>query len=289
MSNIAVYSPSDPTVANRVLHYFTSVNTPDYDSENNKLVNPDVSGLSGVPYYYWKFDGDDGLEEMSVGEKALIDSILFSTAEDIQRVEVIEDRTGCTEGTFQGCMWEWAVPDEIGWHKLTATEETSSDPLKFPFDIAMLYASWSCDSSNVGDLGKFVAGEWTAIGAITQNVSADDTVINVSSTVTENVCKGCDLKVDDEIFSRMVSKSVSGGTITLESGATDSHTAGAYVYARKVVARRIYFDNQQVCRFDFGGNRIGGTRLPANTEANLWYYNADGAEKKFRLYIEYVI
>jgi hypothetical protein len=262
-----------------------------YQIDASSTVTVGVQGIdrSGDVLDIWMKDA------LSSGEEDALDALVAAHDGEtlpenaVMTVEILEDRTRSTEGTFQGCMWEWTIPDSTGWHKLTATEETDSDPLKFPFDIAMLYASWSCDSNNVGDRGKFVAGEWTAIGAITQNVAVDDTVINVSSTVTANVCKACDLKVDSEEFSRMASKSVGDGTITLESGATAAHTAGAYVYARKVIARRIYFENQQGCRFDFGGNRIGGTRLPANTEANLWYYNADGASKKFRLYVEYVI
>lgn len=73
MSNIVIYDPSDQTVANRVTQYFKSVNTPDYDGESNKLVNPDLSGVSGVNRIYWKVSGSD-VVEMTAEEKTAIDS-----------------------------------------------------------------------------------------------------------------------------------------------------------------------------------------------------------------------
>ncbi len=83
MANIVVYSPSDPIVANRVIHYFPSANTPDYDSEPNKLVDPDLSALTNVSILYWKYNGS-GVVEMNSEEKRLMANLVFSE-EDIGR------------------------------------------------------------------------------------------------------------------------------------------------------------------------------------------------------------
>lgn len=67
MANVILYDPGDATVANRVTSYLTSVNTPDYTS--NSLINPDLSGVSGVEQRFWKVS-DGTVIEMSVSDKS---------------------------------------------------------------------------------------------------------------------------------------------------------------------------------------------------------------------------
>lgn len=81
MANIVIYDPSDVTVANKVIEFRRSVNTPDFAGEPNKVVNPDLSALwtEGtnafiVPFQYWKYDGVSDIVEMSQGEKDAIDA-----------------------------------------------------------------------------------------------------------------------------------------------------------------------------------------------------------------------
>lgn len=75
MANIALYNPS-AVVVNQVTTYLLSVNTPDYDSEPNKVVNPDLSALTGIPMKWWKVD-TGVVVEMSSGEKDTIDNSLL--------------------------------------------------------------------------------------------------------------------------------------------------------------------------------------------------------------------
>lgn len=72
MSNIILYDPEDVVVANRVTHYLQSVNTPDYDDVIYKLVNPDMSLVSGVSQKYWKVVSEE-VVEMSQAEKDAVD------------------------------------------------------------------------------------------------------------------------------------------------------------------------------------------------------------------------
>lgn len=70
MSNIFVYEPAGEVSGQGIYH--RSVNTPDYDAETNKLVNPDVSALSAVPEKYWK-ESSSSVVEMTAGEKTTVD------------------------------------------------------------------------------------------------------------------------------------------------------------------------------------------------------------------------
>lgn len=75
MANIAIYNPSS-VVANQVIQYVTSVNTPDYDYESNKLVNPDLSSVVDQPMKWWKVSGGS-VVLMSSGEQATVDAALL--------------------------------------------------------------------------------------------------------------------------------------------------------------------------------------------------------------------
>ena len=61
-----------PNISGVIYEYKTSVNTPDY-STDDWLINPDVSGLSSVEKKYWKVSGSD-VVEMSAGEKDTVDA-----------------------------------------------------------------------------------------------------------------------------------------------------------------------------------------------------------------------
>ena len=74
MSKIVVYDPSDPTVAGRVTQYNKSAHTPDYDGESNKLVDPDLDAVNGVPLQYWKHS-TGSVVEMSQPEKDAVDAL----------------------------------------------------------------------------------------------------------------------------------------------------------------------------------------------------------------------
>lgn len=66
MANIAIFKP------NQQPQYLTSVNTPDYSSDPDVIVNPDISAVQNVPLKYWKRVGNQ-VKEMTLAEKAQVD------------------------------------------------------------------------------------------------------------------------------------------------------------------------------------------------------------------------
>jgi hypothetical protein len=73
MSQVVIFLPSDPTVANRAKEFLPSANTPDYSGNTDALINPDLSSVAGVAVKYWKRSGNS-VVEMSAGEKASLDT-----------------------------------------------------------------------------------------------------------------------------------------------------------------------------------------------------------------------
>lgn len=65
MADIVTFNPNQ---------YLKSVNTSDYTESSNVLINPDVSAVKSVPLKYWKKGTGNEVAEMSIAEKALVDS-----------------------------------------------------------------------------------------------------------------------------------------------------------------------------------------------------------------------
>jgi len=72
MSNIAIFNPG-AVVANQVVEYKISVNTPDYENDPLVVINPDLSLLESVPMKYWVVN-DGVVVEMTPEQKTAVDS-----------------------------------------------------------------------------------------------------------------------------------------------------------------------------------------------------------------------
>lgn len=98
-------------VLNRTtLQYLQSVNTPDYPI-GDWVINPDLSGVVGVPQKYWKLTGDV-VSEMTQPEKDAVDAaeaaaVLFTSAE----AEQIDDFE--TAGTAYATVLTLAPPNSF--------------------------------------------------------------------------------------------------------------------------------------------------------------------------------
>lgn len=86
MADIVIFDPLDSVVAGRVTDYLQSVNTPDYDSVADKVVNPDLSALEAVPVKYWKHDSGSIVEMIQAEKDAWDNSV--ATALNLNRREL---------------------------------------------------------------------------------------------------------------------------------------------------------------------------------------------------------
>ena len=75
-----------------IYNYLRSVHTPDFDPAD-WLINPDLSGVSGVPEKYWKVSGDS-VVEMSQAEKDAVDAANAPFDELMQAYSEIETQNG---------------------------------------------------------------------------------------------------------------------------------------------------------------------------------------------------
>ena len=85
MSNIARFRQGQTP------EYLKSVNTPDYSSDPDVIVNPDISSVQNVPLKYWKRNLN-AVVEMSQSEKNVVDQKQIDDKEAmIQSLESIRE------------------------------------------------------------------------------------------------------------------------------------------------------------------------------------------------------
>lgn len=88
MAIIIKYDPADPVVANRVTEY-VGLGDPNFYS-NPKLINPNLSGVSGVSQKFWKVDAG-AVVEMTAGEK---DDVIEAEEEENEASTKIQEVQG---------------------------------------------------------------------------------------------------------------------------------------------------------------------------------------------------
>ena len=163
MANIIVYDPSDVNVAYRVTSYHRSAHTPDYDAEVNKLVNPDVSGVSGVQQKYWKVSGSPlAVVEMTPSEKITIDAGSSLFKRQVHNLLTFAKSTR-----------------KSSWTRVEMFVYEGSDEMGVPYEIeAIGYA----DSGATGDLRIFDKTNGNVVGTATITNTSEDkipvTIIN---------------------------------------------------------------------------------------------------------------
>jgi hypothetical protein len=79
-----------------------SINTPDY-STDDWLINPDLSGVSGIDCWYWKVTGtppSGTVEEMTSGEKDAVDASRLASAKATRKPELADEGDSYVEERY---------------------------------------------------------------------------------------------------------------------------------------------------------------------------------------------
>ena len=175
----------------------------------------------------------------------------------------------------------------------TANLGWNTKDFSWPINISALSYEFNVGTANVGDKIEIEVAPDTAVGALTQDVAINDTVLHVSSTVFDLIKRGYDVHLDDgvqaqERLGRCVDFDPVAGTVTVENGSTKAFAAATptTVQISVYVTRNLQFF--QTGRAVVGESKIGGTLVPAGRIVRIWYYNADGATKNFVLHFDYL-
>ena len=158
MSNIVLYDPDSSVVANRATNYLLSVNTPDYTSNPDALINPDLSSVSGIAFKYWMYDGT-GLVEMPASDRTSVDNLLIAKNNPEKNFKVI---TYTTNKRLKKETWyevdngdeSYSVKSEEYEYFYQGSSLVSKVTTTFGYDESELSVETFCYYKN--DLGQFI-------------------------------------------------------------------------------------------------------------------------------------
>ena len=172
--------------------------------------------------------------------------------------------------------------------KITAIAgQTTCQIVSWPYPISVLQSFFITDGTHEGDVIDVTIGPNTTIGSITENVAVDDTVVNVSLTVVQNISLGYDFIINSDNLGKVTEIDPNALTITIDSGSTNSYTSGDSVKTQVSSIEALELDSISE-RYTIGGSKTGGKYLPANTNVEVCYTNNGVSDITFRYQIEYL-
>jgi len=161
----------------------------------------------------------------------------------------------------------------------------------WPIDIRIWRAEFFPQDSMIGDSLTVVNSPNTVVGVITEAAAASDTVLTVSSTVTDNVSEGYFVKISNGVttndLGRITQVNKVAGTITVETAVTDSFTElVTSVIINPIMIKDLPIDHNKV-PYTFNDKGLRAALLPKNTVMRLIYTNNSTAAKTWYWKLEY--
>jgi hypothetical protein len=187
------------------------------------------------------------------------------------------DATASTTTTFD---YSWPIPVgilSVAFHPLGAQKPDGT---------------WDADESQEGDTFSICIAPDTTIGAITANVAASATIIDVQQSVIDNIKIGYYVKLTDgtntDDCGRVLSIDSVNLKITVETATTNAFEAATPTYVQMTVYMIKDFEIGYLGRYSIGDDKIGASHLTANTVARVNYVNNTAAQKRVRFLVEYL-
>ncbi len=201
-----------------------------------------------------------------------LDSVKISQKYN-DRVIAEEISTGYFESQHIPMNIPSGTPGDITEHDVT-----------WPMDILLWKTYLTPTPDMIGDFISVLAAPETTVGAITAPVNIGDTVLNVSSTVTDNVWRGFLITLDDgtnkDVLGRCTAVDAGAGTITVTTPTSFGFAIGTPVKISIYVLDSIYIADTNI--IDIGAKGFRGKRVDDGTILRIYYTNNSGTSKIFR-------
>lgn len=220
-------------------------------------------------YQYWWLDQNQSEPTTCPNNSAHTITTVLTKIVQTRNAEVFEIKQEATP-TGGNYMWDTQVFTALA-------DQITEFSFSYPMDVSVLEAQFTSGEENVGDTWSWVISPNTTVGALTANVAIDDTVINVTSTVTANINVGFYVNLFDgvntEELGRVLSIDSVSGTITTENASTTAFSAASPTYVRM----NIYFMKDaefgHPWNIVYGEGKILSSFVPAGTTVKVMYNN----------------
>lgn len=175
-------------------------------------------------------------------------------------------------------------------YKMICPTGVSSHIYSYPHPVSVLSITLTTSSDHTDDIIEVQVGSNTIVGILTSEVNIDDTVINVSQSVIDNVKVGFYAHLfngtNTENLGKITSINTSTLTVTVENGSSQSFNSGSYFQITIKVIEN--FTIGLASRYELGKDKIGGSYIPSGTNVKVIYTNNGISSKNFYPLIEYL-
>lgn len=185
---------------------------------------------------------------------------------------VIQEESTKTNGKFQFSSFYFNA----------AGGTTTTYDKSFPFAISVLDFWWITDLEDRGDAVDLCVGPNTTTGAITADVTASDTVINVQKTVIDNTYPGDTINLTDGTNTdnalKVIFRNTANNTLTLDTGPANSYAAATPTYVQSTVHIVTDVEIGREGKISVGTGKIGASHIPANVVIQTRWTNKHPVE-----------
>lgn len=197
-------------------------------------------------------------------------------SDDTINAKIIEEYVP-TGGNFKCCGKKFTIP----------ANSTVTHTVSWPFNISVMESYFTSSSDMEGDVVEVVTAPNSIVGALTAPVEIGDTVINVNTTVIQNIMVGYTFKLGNSNTSLgfVLAIDENALTVTVETPSPEAFSTGAYVKMEVEGICELEIGAAPF-RYVIGSSKTGGKHLLANTPVNVIYTNNGYTEKTFRFQIE---
>lgn len=196
----------------------------------------------------------------------------------VEQVKIIEEQNQNTQGHFQSTVIDLYISGQTG---------TTHKDLSFPYNISLFSSEWLVSENQIGDVAEFHLSPDTIIGSLTQNANINDSILNVSKTVIDNLSIGYYIKINNEDLGRVINIDKDNNKITTENPLKNNYNVNStYIKMTIKIVPKWRFTAPGFC--SVGESKIGASFIPANTIMRLVYHNYSGLSKWFGISIDYL-
>jgi hypothetical protein len=211
-----------------------------------------------------------------------IDTSSITITEQIadNNVNIIQSQPGFTNGFYIVEGWTLVIPANSSAYK----------DVSWPYNTSIMTMNLQPSTDNIGDTVNAYAGPDTTIGIITQTLAQNVSVINVNSTVLQNIKLGYNVSIVNNTQNINMGDCISIDTvnsrITCNTVASESIAPGSYIKVSRHIIKNFTFTTNNI--INLANKSVSSTAFPANTIARLVYKNNSNTEKTFVYNSEYV-
>lgn len=221
---------------------------------------------------------------LTTEQETILDGIVSNhtgiedTSPNVEHVKILEEQVNNgTQGHFQSTVIDIYISGQTG---------TTFVDYSFPFNISLFSSEWLVTKEQISDIAEFQLSPETVVGVLTSDVNEGDTVLNVNSTVVENLSIGFWIAVNGDNLHRAIKINKENNQVTLEQPVSANFSAGSPIKMTIKIVPNWRFTAPGFC--SVGESKIGASFIPAHTIMRLVYHNTTGTSKWFGISIDYL-